>query len=114
MSDSDDDDEGLDLSDPLLEKCACFGVALFVVLGVLVASQTTIFDKMKGRPLNSQDAIIAAVVLIVGGILLCCCVSTRMRNTRQRARLLRDEQHQDAQELEDETVAIHRSDVSSV
>jgi hypothetical protein len=115
MSDSDDDDdEGLDLSDPTLDRIVCGLAVVVVVMGVLVATRTTIFDKIKGSPLTTTDGIVAIVGILAGSCILCCCITARMSSTRQRAVQLREQAHLQQQEQTSVTVVPARHVQQSV
>jgi hypothetical protein len=46
--------------------CGTLVLLFFVVIAVCGATQTTIFDKMKGGPLSKTDFIIGSVCILVG------------------------------------------------
>ena len=49
-----------------MRLCGLLCTLLFVALASLFATQTTIFDKMKGSPLNKTDFAIGATCMLVG------------------------------------------------
>ena len=73
--DSDDEDFGCDAAtanDPCLNRCLCLSLILVVVLGGLVATRTTIFDKMLGHPLSATEFWIILALSLTAG---CGCVA---------------------------------------
>ena len=87
-SDSDDDDDSVN-DDPCVNRSLCFCLLLLAVLGALTATRTTIFDKILGHPLSSNEAIVVIAVVIVSSCLCCVCVQRRMHRAAAQAKLER-------------------------
>jgi hypothetical protein len=76
-----DGEDALPADDPVLNWCICALLVVLVVAVCLVATGTTIFDKMKGRPLTTTDAIIGICSILVGGCICMGCISYRENAT---------------------------------
>ena len=87
-SDSDDED-GSASDDPCVNRSLCFCLLILAVLGALTATRTTIFDKILGHPLNTNEAIVVIAIVLTSSCLCCLCMQRRMHRAAARARFER-------------------------
>ena len=98
-SDDDDDDYArAQHNDPCLNRCLCTLLVFLVALGALAATRTTIFDKMKGGPLNDTEFAVGVAAAIIFFCVSMVCISRRMDHNAAVQRAPRQQQQQQQQQ----------------